>query len=140
MSDLDRAIVIAVEAHAGQFDRAGEPYILHPLRVMMSVSTTEERIVAVLHDVVEDCPEWDLSRLQEEGFSDSVIAGIDSVTKRRGEPYMVFIDRARWDPIGRVVKRADLNDNIDQRRLGKLPKAEADRLHAKYFKALVELL
>ncbi len=69
MSTLERAIVIAVEAHAGQIDKAGSPYVLHPLRVMLNLRTTDERIVGVLHDVCEDCPGWDFERLRREGFS-----------------------------------------------------------------------
>ena len=63
MATLGRAIAIAAEAHSGQFDKAGAPYILHPLRVMLSLSTEEERIVGVLHDLVEDCEEWTFERL-----------------------------------------------------------------------------
>lgn len=141
MSTLERAIAIAAEAHAGQVDRAGDPYILHPLRVMMAVRTVEERIVAVLHDVVEDCPGWSFSRLQdEEGFDGAIVAAIDGVTKRKGEDYPAFIARSREGAISREVKRADLMDNIDAKRLARLPKDEAERLHRKYFTALNALL
>jgi (p)ppGpp synthase/HD superfamily hydrolase len=68
MSTLERAIVIAAEGHAGATDKAGAPYILHPLRMMLRLSSPEERIVAVLHDVVEDCPGWTFDRLRNEGF------------------------------------------------------------------------
>src|SRR5450631_2228265 len=113
MSTLERAIAIAAEGHAGRIDKAGAPYILHPLRVMLAVTTNDERIVAVLHDVVEDCAEWTFDRLRGEGFSNDVIAALDSVTERVDEDYMDFVQRAAANPIGRRVKLADLADNCD---------------------------
>ena len=68
MSTLQRAIEIAVEAHKGQADKAGAPYIFHSLRVMLSLKTDDERIVGVLHDVVEDCESWGFERLESEGL------------------------------------------------------------------------
>ena len=85
MSTLERAIVIAAEGHAGVKDKGGAPYILHPLRMMLSLSSADERIVAVLHDVCEDCPGWTLDRLRAEGFPERIVAALDSVTKREGE-------------------------------------------------------
>jgi (p)ppGpp synthase/HD superfamily hydrolase len=117
MGQFERAIAIAAESHAGQVDKAGEPYILHPLRVMLSCATEDERIVGVLHDVVEDCPGWTFERLRQEGFSDAVLAAIDSVTKREGEDYEAFVERAAANPIGRRVKLADLCDNCDLARI-----------------------
>ena len=70
MSTLERAIAIATEAHAGQVDKAGAPYVLHPLRLMLAVSSVDERIVSVLHNVIEDCPGWTFDRLRREGFSE----------------------------------------------------------------------
>ena len=87
MSTLERAIAIAAEGHAGQKDWGGEPYVLHPLRMMLRVSTNDERIVAALHDVCEDCPQWTFDRLRVEGFSGDIIAALQSVTKRQGEDY-----------------------------------------------------
>ena len=78
MSTLERAIVIAAEAHAGITDKGGAPYILHPLRMMMDLTSAEERIVAVLHDVCEDCPGWTFERLRGEGFSEEILAALDS--------------------------------------------------------------
>ena len=69
MSTLQRAIEIAVAAHKGQIDKAGSPYVLHPLRIMLKLRSDDERIVGVLHDVVEDCEGWSFERLAEEGFS-----------------------------------------------------------------------
>lgn len=84
MSTLERAIEIAAAAHAGVPDKAGNPYILHPLRVMMRVSSPAERVVAVLHDVVEDTS-WTLQALAAEGFAPDVVAAVDALTKRDGE-------------------------------------------------------
>lgn len=137
MSTLERALVIAAEAHAGQVDKAGQPYILHPLRVMLRLSGADERVVAVLHDVVEDTP-WTFPRLRAEGFSEAVLAGLDAVTKRRGEAYEDFIRRAASDPIGRRVKRADLEDNLDPTRLAH-PTARDRARFEKYRRALVIL-
>jgi (p)ppGpp synthase/HD superfamily hydrolase len=117
MSTLERAIAIAAEAHARQVDKAGVPYILHPLRLMLRMETDDERIVAVLHDVAEDSPAWDLDRLRAEGFSERVILAIDFLTRRAGESYEEFIVRAGHNEIGRRVKLADLEDNSDLSRI-----------------------
>ena len=116
MSDLNRAIEIAVETHEGMTDKAGEPYILHPLRVMLSVNGASARIAGVLHDVVEDS-EWKLEDLRREGFSDEVIAAVDGVTRRDGEDYFQFCERAARHPIARAAKLADLEDNMDLERI-----------------------
>ncbi len=123
MSTLERAIAIAAEAHAGQLDKAGEPYILHPLRVMLALETTEDRIVGVLHDVVEDNVAWPLAALRAEGFSEAVLEAIDAVSRREGEDYAAFVHRAAQNEIGRRVKIADLADNMDLMRM-KTPRPE----------------
>jgi GTP diphosphokinase / guanosine-3',5'-bis(diphosphate) 3'-diphosphatase len=116
MSTLERAIAIAAEAHAGQVDKAGAAYILHPLRVMLRMRTESERIAAVLHDVVEDTP-WTLEALAGEVFAPEVLAAVEALTRREGESYEVFIARAGANPIGRAVKLADLAENMDLTRL-----------------------
>lgn len=116
MSILERAIEIAAKAHAGQVDKAGQPYILHPLRVMLRVSSEHERIAAVLHDVVEDTG-VSLERLVAEGFPPEVIAAVDALTKRPGESRMEAAHRAAADKIGRKVKLADNADNMDLSRI-----------------------
>jgi (p)ppGpp synthase/HD superfamily hydrolase len=136
MSTLERAITIAAEAHAGQIDWGGEPYVLHPLRIMLCVSTNDERIVAVLHDVCEDCPQWTFDRLRQEGFSESTIAALQSVTKRQDEDYQAFVRRAAANPIGRAVKLADLNDNADLSRLKRPPSEQEMRTTEKYRRAI----
>lgn len=136
MSTLERAIAIAASAHAGQVDKAGQPYILHPLRVMLSVSGNNERVVAVLHDVLEDCPDWTPQRLRNEGFGEHVIEALDRLTRRAGETYEDFIERCKG-PLSHNVKMADLNDNLRPDRLALLRKDEA-RI-ARYRNALVNL-
>jgi len=135
MGTLERAIAIAAEAHAGQVDKAGAPYVLHPLRMMLRVSSPEERIVAVLHDVCEDCPGWSFDRLKAEGFSDRILTALDSVTKRDGEDYESFVRRAAADPIGRSVKLADLSDNCDLSRIAAPSQRDYQRIE-KYRRAI----
>jgi len=117
MRTLEDAIVLAATAHKGAKDKAGAPYILHPLRVMLRLSTVEDRITAVLHDVVEDCPGYSLERLREEGYSEAVVEAVDSVTRRPSEDYNTFILRAGANSIGARVKYADLDDNADLSRI-----------------------
>jgi (p)ppGpp synthase/HD superfamily hydrolase len=117
VSNLARAIALAAEAHVEQLDKSGAPYILHPIRMMLHMSSEAEMIVAILHDVVEDTP-WTFDRLRAEGFSEEVIAALDGVTRRPEETYEEFVGRAETNPIARKVKLADLEDNMDLKRLG----------------------
>jgi len=137
MSTLERAIEIAAAAHAGEHDKAGAPYILHPLRVMLAQTQPAQRIAAVLHDVVEDTP-WTLEELRREGFSDEVVAAVDALTKRDGEDYFAFVERAGRHPVARVVKIADLRDNMDTLRIAVLTDRDRERLE-KYRRALAQL-
>lgn len=137
MSTLERAITIAAEAHAGQTDKAGEPYILHPLRVMLSLKMEAERIVGVLHDVIEDTP-WTFDQLRAEGFSEEVLAGLETVTKRKGEDYEAFVLRSAKNRIGHKVKLADLYDNSDISRIASPTAKDYARLE-KYKRAITVL-
>jgi (p)ppGpp synthase/HD superfamily hydrolase len=130
MSSLEHAIAIAAEAHRGQKDKAGEPYILHPIRVMLRVSTTEERIAAVLHDLLEDTP-WERTDLEGEGFSAEVLDAVEALTRQPHETYEEFLARAAGDPIAIRVKLADLEDNLDTSRLPN-PTGRDRRRMAKY--------
>lgn len=133
MSDLESAIAIAVEAHKGQTDKAGRPYMLHPLRMMLRLTDEIDMIVAALHDVVEDT-DWTMDRLRERGFSETVLAALDGVTNRAGETYEDFIERAACNPISRRVKLADLEDNMDVRRMSTITEKDSARLN-KYLRA-----
>lgn len=114
---LKRAIEIATEAHRGQVDKANEPYILHSRRVMDQVDSIDEKIVGILHDVVEKNPQWSLRRLEGEGFQSTIIEAVDAMTRRAGESYEDLVSRAAANPIGRAVKMADLRDNIQMAQL-----------------------
>lgn len=116
MSTLERAIALAASAHSGQRDKAGKPYIFHPLRVMLSVESLEEQLAAILHDVVEDTSVT-LDDLRVEGFPDSVIVAVDALTKRSGESRIDAAARAAANPIARRVKLADVRDNMDLSRI-----------------------
>jgi len=124
---LEDAIAIAVEAHRGQTNKAGAPYILHPLRVLLAVATEEERMAAVLHDVLEDSG-WTLARFRQRGVPEPVLEALDGLTCREGESYEAFVARAAGNPISRQVKLAGLEGNMDLRRLGALTPRGADRL------------
>lgn len=145
MSDLERAIEIALDAHAGERDQAGETYIRHPLRVMQAMDTETERIVAVLHDVVEDSP-YTLADLEEE-FNREVRDAVDRLTKKEDERtamdsdeyYLnVFIPTAAENDIARKVKKADIRDNMDLSRLSEVSDDDLERIK-KYHRALQKL-
>jgi (p)ppGpp synthase/HD superfamily hydrolase len=103
--------------------------------MMLRVSSIDERIVAVLHDVVEDCQGWTFDRLRSEGFSDHIIEALQSVTKRDGEGYEAFVRRAATNAIGRRVKLADLHDNSDLSRIA-MPSERDFRRIEKYQRAI----
>lgn len=126
-ANLEQAISIAVEAHRGSVDKSGVPYILHPLRLMSRMTTDAERMIAVLHDVVEDT-NWTLDALRAEGFSEDILSALDCLTRREGETYEAFIARASANPLARRVKIADLEDNMDIRRLSRLADKDVGRL------------
>lgn len=137
MSTLDRAIEIAVAGHRHQLDKGGHPYILHPLRVMLAVESTTDRIVAVLHDVLEDT-HIDMPYLVYQGFSIEVQQALDCLTRRPDEDYKKFILRCSFNEIARRVKMADLQDNMDLRRIAN-PTEVDRRRSARYYNSLVML-
>lgn len=138
MSTLQRAIDIATEAHKGQFDKAGRDYIEHPLHVMEMGKTEEEKIVGVLHDVVEVTP-WTFEALEAEGFAPEIIAALKCVTKvSENENYDDFIERVKKNPLAVAVKINDLSYNMDIRRLPYLSDKDIKRLK-KYLKAYKKL-
>ncbi len=137
MSTLERAIAIALEAHGGAVDKGGHPYILHPLRVMLSLDAQDDRIAAVLHDVLEDS-DWTAEGLRHEGFSETVLQALGALTKKDGEDYLAFVRRAGSNAIARRVKLADLADNMN---LDRLPQVtEKDRARLEKYRAAVALL
>ncbi len=137
MSTLERAIAIAAVAHEGVRDKGGHPYILHPLRVMLAVNSTDEMIVATLHDVLEDT-DWTVDRLRQEGFSDTVLQALEALTIRDGEEYKSYVRRAGANLVAKKVKLADLADNMDVSRLSSL--TERDIVRLKKYEEAIEVL
>lgn len=131
---LDKAAMICVTAHSGQRDKTGRAYFQHPMRVAMRCHSDEEKMVALLHDTIEDT-DITAEYLLREGFSQEVVDGILSVTKRKGESYDDFVRRAKLNPLGHAVKIHDLEDNLDVMRLDEVSPQMATRM-TKYLKAL----
>lgn len=127
---LCEAIQWAARLHKGQLDKGGQPYVLHPLRVMQRVGTTEGRIAALLHDVVEDCDVAPIAIYDTFGqvVGDAVVA----LTRRGGESYSDFISRCASNPVAARVKLADIEDNMDLSRLGREPAMADARRQMKY--------
>jgi (p)ppGpp synthase/HD superfamily hydrolase len=136
---LARAISIALEAHRGATDKAGMPYAGHIMRVMQAGKTCDEKIVGVLHDLVEDT-DWTFDRLLDEGFPVYIVDALRCVTKTsEDEPYEDFIKRVKSNPLAVAVKINDLSDNMDIRRLSELTDKDVQRLR-KYLQAYRELV
>ena len=129
----DRALQIAIQAHREQKDKSGREYIMHPIRVAERCKDPRAKIVALLHDTIEDT-NVTAEYLRCEGFPDEIINGVLSVTKREGETYDDFVRRAAENVIGREVKIADLEDNMDIRRLKEITAEDVARLQ-KYLRA-----
>ena len=128
MPTIGDTIKLAADAHEGQVDKGGQPYILHPLRLMLAVNSEPARIVALLHDVVEDNPTFTLEKLRLAGYPQDVLEALDCLTKRPGEHYSDFIDRIKPNVLARKVKLADLRDNMDVTRLTKVTADDLERL------------
>lgn len=129
----EKAMQIAEQVHKNQVDKGGKPYINHPVRVERMCSRQEDRLVALLHDTVED---GDIASeiLLIAGFPQEVVDAVLSVSRNIGEDYFDFIQRCKSNPIGRRVKLADLKDNMDITRLNELTDKDIERLK-KYHKA-----
>ena len=142
MATWERAIEIAVAAHKSAYDKAGAPYVLHPLRLMFAVSDPSAKIVAILHDVVEDSrppQRFGFEELRAEGFSEPVLTALDCVTARENESYDAFLDRIVPNDIARAIKIADITDNLDVKRLGaEITDRDVERIR-KYRRALAKL-
>lgn len=127
MATSERALQIAVRAHAGQQDKSGAAYIFHPLRVMARCRSDDARIVGLLHDVVEDTTVT-FDELQAEGFSARVLAALRLLTHRGDVPYEDYVEAISTDPLATEVKLADLEDNCDLRRLRQVDERAFKRL------------
>lgn len=155
LSDLGKAFLVAARAHAGQVDKSGEPYILHPIRVAFNYGLTniEEMMTALLHDVIEDTPVTYAEIYAQ--FGQEIADAVASVSRGyinsgtgemvfketpgyEKEVYIDFIRRAGKHPIGRAVKIADLRDNLSPERMNHLPPSERG-IHHRYEKAMAIL-
>jgi (p)ppGpp synthase/HD superfamily hydrolase len=134
---FEKAIMIATKAHAGQKDKAGAPYLLHVLRVMLSVEKINEKIVALLHDVVEDS-EVTFEELANKGFPKKILKAVELLTKTENKPYEDYIQEIKKNELARVVKLADLKDNMNISRLKTL--TEYDKLRIKKYRAAYKFL
>lgn len=134
---LNRAVALAAEAHLDQRDKAGAPYLLHPLRAMLRAATPDERLVAALHDVLEDSS-WTAEGLRREGFPRHVVRAVERLTRREGESYDEFIERVAGDGLALQVKLLDLEDNADLGRIAN-PSAE-DEARARKYRSAIERL
>ena len=130
---LGKAISIAVDSHSGQVNDKAQPYVLHPLRMMFKAVTIEEKIIAVLHDVIEKTT-IDLEYLRSVGFSDRIVLGIDALSRRPQENYDKYIDRVAENKLATKVKIIDLNDNISSLNLGETEDIKSNKF-LKYQKA-----
>ena len=130
---FEKAITLVLEKHRGQKDKAGKPYYGHVIRVSQDLINPKQKMVGLLHDIIEDTdvtPEF----LLQEGFPQEIVDGILSVTRRPNEDYQDFVDRASRNEIGRFVKMADLEDNMNIFRLNEITEEDRLRLN-KYLKA-----
>lgn len=115
---IEAALRIALQAHQGQTDKAGQPYILHPLRVMAACDgDLKAQMVAILHDVAEDCPDWPLVRIRAHGFPAEVMEALELLTHAKDKPYEAYVGRIKPNALARKVKLADLADNMNLGRL-----------------------
>jgi (p)ppGpp synthase/HD superfamily hydrolase len=136
---IEDAIQLAAQAHKGMTDKAGEPYIFHVLRVMLRMETEEERMIAVLHDLVEDT-DCSLDDLRRMGYPERIVEAIDCLTKREEEKddYDRFVGRVKMNPLAIRVKVADLEDNMNIHRLPELTEEDLKRVR-KYHRGVREL-
>ena len=136
---LEIAIELAIKYHKGQMDKGGNPYILHPLEVMNNVNRMESKIVAVLHDIIEDT-QCSVDTLREYGIDEDAIESINVLTHKEGMSYMEYITEISYDLIATEVKLADLKYNMDLSRLNrKITNKDLER-NKKYMKAYYFLL
>lgn len=130
--DLSRAISIVAQEFEGKYDKGGEPYILHCLRVMNTVrqqgASVEVQCAAVMHDLLEDIEGWSRTRLLEEGFAENTVRIIGLLTKDKDDLYMDYIKSISYSAGATMIKLADLKDNSDITRLKGVRKKDFDRI------------
>lgn len=131
---LEKALKLAIEAHKGQTDLSGLSYILHPLNVMFKVKSEKAKIVAILHDIIEDTP-ITIFILQDLGFSNEIIEAIELLTRKKSQDYFEYIEILSQNYLAREVKIADLEHNLDVIRFKKFGLFESTQI-TKHHKAL----
>lgn len=132
------AIKMACDAHSGQVDKGNQPYILHSLAVMARVDSIEEKMVAVLHDVLEDSTLFTTKDMLEAGIPGTVIEALHCITKRKEESYWDYLNRVKSNPIATKVKIADLTENSN---LDRIPNPTSkDRQRLEKYKSALEFL
>lgn len=140
---VEKASKLAEELHRDQLDKAGKPYILHPRRVAGDLQirgySTDHQIVALLHDVVEDCPGVTLESLRADGITDRQLEAIDAISRRDDEKYADYIRRCAKNPIAKQVKIADLYDNLSPARQSGLKEYKQNSLRVRYTRSLALL-
>ena len=138
-TDLTRkAITVAYNAHQGQLDRAGLPYILHPLHVAEQMKDEDTCVVALLHDVIEDT-DLTLENLREYGFTEAQVEGVRVMTREEDEDYFEYIRSVKTNPLALAVKLEDLKHNSDVTRIIEITDKDLQRIE-KYKKAMEILL
>ena len=135
--NTNKALRLAYEAHAGQFDKSGVPYVFHPLHLAEQMEDEESIIAALLHDVVEDTA-WSLADLRAMGFSEKALEAVALLTHDPAEPYLSYVARVKENPIARRVKLADLRHNSDLSRIRQV--TERDLKRVEKYAAAIRLL
>ncbi|MEY4590542.1 MAG: hypothetical protein RL497_2618 [Pseudomonadota bacterium] len=135
---LEKALGIALIAHAGQKDKAGAPYILHPLRLMMAASDPDAQVAALLHDVLEDS-DLTVDDLKQAGIPEHITTTVEILTRQLDETYGEFIERIACDELACRIKILDIQDNLNLQRLKSVKKADLMRVN-EYHRALQHLL
>ncbi len=141
MATLEKAFEIAYNAHKHQTDKSGEMYILHPIRVMLKQKSNEAKIVAILHDTVEDT--WiTLEWLKQMGFSDEIVDAVDAISRRKDESIKEYYKRIMEIRLAMKVKIADLEDNLDSTRLSIVNEKDLNRIriYHKYWSKLTDMI
>ncbi|MFV0555776.1 MAG: GTP pyrophosphokinase [Lactovum sp.] len=135
--NLQRAIEIAKKAHQDQVDKAGKAYIEHLKTLASHVETEDEKILAYLHDLIEDTS-WTLKDLREEGLAEELILSLDLLTKRQGQDYFIYLKNIKKNQLARTIKLVDLKHNSDLSRLDQVTEKDLKRVE-KYKKAMAYL-
>lgn len=135
---IEKAFRIVEEAFKDKFDKGGKPYINHLLSVSSRLTTDEQKTVGLLHDLLEDCPEWTEEKLSLE-FPNNIVESVVCLTKIKGEKYSDYLYRVKTNEIALKVKISDLKDNMDITRLSKLTDKDLKRI-TKYHESYHELI